>query len=347
MMKDFVSPGASRAALLSLLLLALICSGARADVAGGIAAYHRGDYPAALSEFRIAADQDDPFAQNLLGLMYVQGLGVQRNYQLALDWFSKAQVLGLPDAMANLAKMYADGLGVTKNDATALRYYRDAALSGFRPALSLMVKIYEKGGLGVAPDAEKALFWRARLHGAMGKSDQPRSATAKVPASVKPSVKRLHDMHDTRVRLAKPPALPKTARRGNPIRPAAENEASFEQRVFRQLEQYQRRERKLFVGSNDSTPALGAYLQNLRTRLQRLLATAFPASKPAATMMVSYSILRDGTLKGVELSHSSGNRNTDRKVLALSKTLTGLPPLPAAIAATTDVLVVTVGLPIE
>ncbi len=337
MMKDFVSPGASRAALLSLLLLALICSEARADVAGGIAAYHRGDYPAALSEFRIAADQDDPFAQNLLGLMYVQGLGVQRNYQLALDWFSKAQVLGLPDAMANLAKMYADGLGVTKNDATALRYYRDAALSGFRPALSLMVKIYEKGGLGVAPDAEKALFWRARLHGAMGKSDQPRSAAAQAPAPLAPSV----------VRAAKPPALPKTARRGKPIRPAAENEASFEQRVFRQLEQYQRRERKLFVGSNDSTPALGAYLQNLRTRLQRLLATAFPASKPAATMMVSYSILRDGTLKGVELSHSSGNRNTDRKVLALSKTLTGLPPLPAAIAATTDVLVVTVGLPIE
>ncbi len=334
MMKDFVSPGASRAALLSLLLLALICSGARADVAGGIAAYRRGDYPAALSEFRIAADQDDPFAQNLLGLMYVQGLGVQRNYQLALDWFSKAQVLGLPDAMANLAKMYADGLGVTKNDATALRYYRDAALSGFRPALSLMVKIYEKGGLGVAPDAEKALFWRARLHGAMGKSDQVRSEAA--PAPLAPSV----------VRAAKAAALPKTARRGKPIRPAAENEASFEQRVFRQLEQYRRRERKLFVGANDSTPALGAYLQNLRTRLQRLLATAFPASKPA-TMMLSYSILRDGTLEGVELSHSSGNRNTDRKVLALSKTLTGLPPLPAAIAATTDVLVVTVGLPIE
>ncbi|OIQ95856.1 localization factor PodJL [mine drainage metagenome] len=334
-MKDFVSPGASKAALLSLLLLALICSGARADVAGGIAAYHRGDYPAALSEFRIAADQDDPFAQNLLGLMYVQGLGVQRNYQLALDWFSRAQVLGLPDAMANLAKMYADGLGVTKNDATARRYYRDAALTGFRPALLLMVKIYEKGGLGVAPDAEKALFWRARLRRAMGKSDQVHSEAAQAPAPLAASV----------VRAAKAAALPKTARQGKPVRPAAENQASFEQRVFRQLERYQRRERKLFVGSDDGTPALGAYLQNLRTRLQHLLATAFPASKPAATMMLSYSILRDGTLRGVELSHSSGNPNLDRKVLALSKTLTGLPPLPAAVSA--DVLMVTVGLPIE
>jgi len=343
MMKNFFSPGTSRSAiaLLALLLLAFICSEAQADVAGGIAAYHRGDYPAALSEFRIAADQDDPFAQNVLGLMYVQGLGVKRNYQLALDWFSKAQVLGLPDAMANLAKMYADGLGVTKSDATALRYYRDAALSGFRPALSLMVKIYEQGGLGVAPDAKKALYWRARLRGAMGESDQARSEAANAPAPLVPSI----------VRTAKTASLPKTSRRSKPTPTAAEDEASFEQRVFRQLGQYQRRERKLYVGSIDSTPALGAYLKNLRVRLKRLLATAFPAAKftakPAETMMVTYSIFRDGTLRSVALSRSSGNPNTDRKVLSLSKTLTGLPPLPAAIAVTTDVLVVTVSLPIE
>ena len=346
MMKNFFSPGASRSAiaLLPLLLLALICSEVQADVAGGIAAYHRGDYPAALSEFRLAADQDDPFAQNVLGLMYVQGLGVKRNYQLALDWFSKAQVLGSPEAMANLARMYADGLGVTKSDTTALRYYRDAALSGFRPALLLMVKIYEKGGLGVAPDAEKALGWRVLLNGLKSKLDQARSEPAKVLAPLEQSGKR----HvGASVGRTKGTSSPKTSSRGGSTRTPAEDEASFEQRVFRQLEHYHRRERKLYVGSIDSTPALGAYLKKLRAQLKRLLATAFPASKPAEAMMVTYSIFRDGTLRNVELSRSSGNPNTDRKVLSLSKTLTGLPPLPAAIGGSTDVLVVAVSLPID
>ena len=337
------SPGVSRSAIaLAALFLALVGGEAQADVAGGIAAFNRHDYPAAVSQFRIAADQDDPFAQNVLGTMYVQGLGVKRNYQLALDWFSKAQVLGSPEAMANLAKMYADGLGVAKSDATALRYYRDAALSGFRPALLLMVGIYENGGLGVAPDAKRALDWRARLGGKKSVPDQARSEPAAVPAPVKHARQA-----DTGERSTKSPPLPKTSNHGKPAPTPAVNEALFEQRVFQQLENYQRRERKLFVGSQDDTPSLGAYLKELRTRLKRLPAAAFKTSRPGKTMVVTLSILSDGTLKNVELSQGSGNAKADRKVLSLLKSLARFRPLPAAIEAGTDVLVVAVSLPIE
>jgi tetratricopeptide (TPR) repeat protein len=48
------------------------------------------DYAKALVWFRKAADQGDAFAQNGLGVMYTNGLGVEKNYVQALAWYQKA-----------------------------------------------------------------------------------------------------------------------------------------------------------------------------------------------------------------------------------------------------------------
>jgi TPR repeat protein len=66
----------------------------------GMAAYNRGDYLPAIRLFRPLAEQGNPKAQNLLGVMYRRGHGVARNPMRAFVWFSSAAARG--DARAKV-----------------------------------------------------------------------------------------------------------------------------------------------------------------------------------------------------------------------------------------------------
>jgi TPR repeat protein len=48
------------------------------------------DYAEAMGWYRKAADQGDRNAENLIGTLYSNGLGVPRNLEQAGHWFSKA-----------------------------------------------------------------------------------------------------------------------------------------------------------------------------------------------------------------------------------------------------------------
>ena len=160
---------------IAALLLALFSALAEADVAAGIAAYQRGDFVAALTEFRAAARRDDMLALNYLGIMNAEGLGTLRDDYQAADMFFKAAILGYPEAMANLARMHAEGRGGRQDNKAAVSSYRAAAKAGFQPAIIRMAEIYENGELGEAPDAALAREWRARLQGRQTQpGDSPR-----------------------------------------------------------------------------------------------------------------------------------------------------------------------------
>lgn len=336
MLRTFSGSGEA-VAKVALLLLALFCSAAHATVEDGVAAYKRGDYALAFSEFSIAAGKDDSFSQNVLGTMYAQGQGVERNYKLALDWFFKAQALGSPEAMANLAKMYASGLGVPKNNGAALQYYRNAALAGFQPAILRMAEIYERGEFGVVPDTSMGFYWRTRLRGGQNEVSNLRTAPAKAVTTLdQPSAGWLTTT-----------ILPKPSRRDKAVRARVGNDELFEKQLFQRLENSRQRERKLFVASTDNTPAIAAYLKELRAQIKNQLAAVFSSAKADESMIVTLSILRDGSLKVIELSHASGNQKTNGRVLASLKQLKRLEPLPAETAGSADVLVVSVRLPVE
>ena len=74
---------------LALFLLLLTLS-AWADFDDGQAAYKRGDYKAALQQWRPLADQGDAIAQNYLGWMYAKGMGVFQDHTEALAWYRRA-----------------------------------------------------------------------------------------------------------------------------------------------------------------------------------------------------------------------------------------------------------------
>ena len=88
----------------------------------GLAAFARQDYATALRLWRPLADQGDARAQNELGTMYDNGLGVPKNYAEAMNWFRKAADQGDASAQYALGLAYEGGLGVPQNYAEAAKW---------------------------------------------------------------------------------------------------------------------------------------------------------------------------------------------------------------------------------
>ena len=123
----------------SLMLMAI----ARVAVAGpledGRAAFNRGDYATALRLWYSLADFGNAQAQNNIGIMYRDGLGVPRNYVEALRLFGFAIAKELPEAEYNLGDLY--GRPWAKQDLKAsLFWMRQAASHGYAPAQKLVGK---------------------------------------------------------------------------------------------------------------------------------------------------------------------------------------------------------------
>lgn len=114
--------------VLLLMLVAVVNSGC-SGIEGGVGAYDRGDYPAALIEFRPLAEQGYRLAQYTLGLMYAQGQGVPQDYNEAVKWFGRAAVQGVPQAQFELGMLYTRGLGVPQDYVLAHAWINLAAAS--------------------------------------------------------------------------------------------------------------------------------------------------------------------------------------------------------------------------
>jgi TPR repeat protein len=88
-------------------------------------------------------------AQNDVGWIYQQGLGVPRDYNEALRWFRKSADQGFFRAENNLGIMYENGWGVPQDMAEAARWYKMSADQGHPKAQFNLASMYA-GGRGVA-----------------------------------------------------------------------------------------------------------------------------------------------------------------------------------------------------
>ena len=89
--------------------------------------------------YQLAADQGDAGAQTALGVIYANGLGLQKDPEKGLEWFRKAADQGYANAQNNLGTMYDRGDGVEQNYAEAIKWYRLAADQGYANAQSTKV----------------------------------------------------------------------------------------------------------------------------------------------------------------------------------------------------------------
>ena len=118
---------------MALLALALVTVPvfAATSVKDALTAYRAGDYARALRLARPLAAREDTQAMYLLGVMYEQGKGVERDDPTAVKWYAAAARKGnYASAQYNLARMYIDGRGVRKNAARAREWLETAAAQG-------------------------------------------------------------------------------------------------------------------------------------------------------------------------------------------------------------------------
>jgi hypothetical protein len=98
-----------------------------------------------MSSFQEAAAGGIIEATAQIGYMYDKGLGVQRNYQKAADFWAKAAAQGDAHAMYDLGVCHQLGRGCKQNYRLAVMWYRRAAAKGLAPAMYAIGRLYELG----------------------------------------------------------------------------------------------------------------------------------------------------------------------------------------------------------
>jgi uncharacterized protein len=91
------------------------------------AAYQSGDYYAAFERLSTLALEGNGDAEYLLGCLYQNGQGVQRNFAEAATWFIAAADRGVSAAAATLGILYSLGLGVPQDPESSADWFRRAA----------------------------------------------------------------------------------------------------------------------------------------------------------------------------------------------------------------------------
>ena len=106
---------------LSIVSIGMSWSG---DYQKGLDAAQNGNYTAALKEWRPLAEQGHSESQFVLGLLYRNGKGVEKDFSTAIKWYLLAAENGHAKAQAKLGYMYVNGEGVNKNYVRAYMWGR-------------------------------------------------------------------------------------------------------------------------------------------------------------------------------------------------------------------------------
>ncbi|KPJ96803.1 MAG: hypothetical protein AMJ55_01600 [Gammaproteobacteria bacterium SG8_15] len=129
---------------LLIVLTAVVSLSARADFNEATRAYLLGDYEKARYEALIDATDGKPEAQMLLGQLYFNGEGVEKDLQAAMYWYEKAAIQGFVDAQYRLGSLYFDGKhDIPKDYDKAYRWLQLAQDNGHADAKPKLDGLYK------------------------------------------------------------------------------------------------------------------------------------------------------------------------------------------------------------
>lgn len=115
------------------------------------------DYEKALEYLEILAEYGYPELQCQLGFRY-RDINEGRMNRKAVRWFTKAAKQGNLQAMWWLGDLYSGGLGVRHNDRKAFLWYKRAAEGGYEDAMFTLGLLYQRG-IGVKKNLGLAAEW--------------------------------------------------------------------------------------------------------------------------------------------------------------------------------------------
>lgn len=120
-------------------------------------------YAGAVRLYHQAAEAGFAPAQNNLGTMYEEGLGVVSDPQEAIRWYRLAAEQGEPHAQHSLGEMLLKGRGVEADIPQGLEWIERAAQQGHPSACADLGRYYAEGHY-LEANADKAIKWWQRAH---------------------------------------------------------------------------------------------------------------------------------------------------------------------------------------
>ncbi len=130
-----------------LAAIALLCASvsALADIEKGRDLMEAGDYAGAMAEFLPAARSGNADAEELIGVMYAMGLGVERDDVRAFEWYLRSSLKGHPGAQSGVGWYYEVGRGMPAPDLVrAYMWYVLSAIGGDPDAAMSQEEVVKK-----------------------------------------------------------------------------------------------------------------------------------------------------------------------------------------------------------
>ena len=126
-------------------LLLLISTTASAELEAARDLMDAGDYKNAYQELWPAARSGNAEAEELIGVMYAMGLGVERDDQRAFEWYLRSAMKGHPGAQSGVGWYYEVGRGLPTIDLVrAYMWYTLSAIGGDPDAAISLEEVVKK-----------------------------------------------------------------------------------------------------------------------------------------------------------------------------------------------------------
>lgn len=104
-----------------------------------------GEFAAAREQLLPAARSGNAEAEELIGVMYGLGLGVEQDYERAFEWYLRASMKGHPGAQSGVGWYYELGLGLPAPDLVrAYMWYTLSAIGGDPDAAISLEEVVKK-----------------------------------------------------------------------------------------------------------------------------------------------------------------------------------------------------------
>jgi protein TonB len=119
----------------------------------------------------------------------------------------------------------------------------------------------------------------------------------------------------------------------------------LEAQVAKDMETYQKRPKRRFVGARAEEYRFARYVEDWRLRIERVGNLNYPAAAREqhlyGSLLLTVSIKSDGSVEGVEVNRSSGSRILDAAAVKIVEMSAPFAPFPPDIKRDTDILHVT------
>jgi protein TonB len=121
--------------------------------------------------------------------------------------------------------------------------------------------------------------------------------------------------------------------------------ARLEAQIAREWQNYQELPRRKFIGARTQEFRFARYIEDWRAKVERVGELNYPQAardqKIYGTLVVTVSIKSDGSIEGVEINRSSGQRILDAAALRIVQQSAPFARFPPEIAKDTDILSIT------